>query len=194
MWWGGDGVAPPCPVGSQRCRLLRWNWVRWTRVGCSRLRGDGGEGGEVPACPVGSQWCRPPSPVPPPAVESGWSRRPSAVHRPYQQALVGVPRPAAGAPHRGADARPACTHSFWLSPAWLLGWKSLTIMPSCRMFSTNFSRCSSRWSNFSAMASSARSSACSSQRLKLGPALRFRLPDVHFRFLGGGQGLLGGGA
>lgn len=43
------------------------------------------------------------------------------------------------------------THSFWLSPAWLLGWKSLTMIPSCRMFSMNFSRCSSRLSNLSAM-------------------------------------------
>lgn len=112
-------------------------------------------------------------------MESGWSRTTPA-------GPSGVPRPAAGAPYRGADARPACTHSFWLSPAWLLGWKSLTMMPSCRMFSTNFSRCSSRWSNFSAMASSARPSACSSQLLKLGSALRFRLPDAHFRFLGEG--------
>lgn len=43
------------------------------------------------------------------------------------------------------------THSFWFRTAWLLGWKSLTMIPSCRMFSTNFSRCSSRLSNFSAI-------------------------------------------
>lgn len=43
------------------------------------------------------------------------------------------------------------SHSFWLSPAWLLGWKSLTMIPSCRIFSINFSRCSSRLSNFSAI-------------------------------------------
>ncbi len=43
------------------------------------------------------------------------------------------------------------THSFWLSPAWLLGWKSLTMIPNCRIFSINFSRCSSRLSNFSAI-------------------------------------------
>lgn len=42
-------------------------------------------------------------------------------------------------------------HSFWFSPAWLLGWKSLTMIPSCRMFSMNFSKCSSRLSNFSAI-------------------------------------------
>lgn len=42
-------------------------------------------------------------------------------------------------------------YSFWLSPVWLLGWKSLTMIPSCRIFSINFSRCSSRLSNFSAM-------------------------------------------
>lgn len=43
------------------------------------------------------------------------------------------------------------THSFWLRTAWLLGWKSLTMIPNCRIFSMNFSRCSSRLSNFSAI-------------------------------------------
>lgn len=58
-------------------------------------------------------------------------------------------------------------HNFWLSPAWLLGWKSLTIMPSCRMFSTNFSRCSSRESNFSAIAITAAFPHPTSGRLRM---------------------------
>lgn len=133
---------------------------------------------------------RPPRPHPPSKVRmelphGGVRMEPPPLRGPRTTPTgpSGVPRPAAGVPHRGADACPACTHSFWLSPAWLLGWKSLTMMPSCRMFSTNFSRCSSRWSNFSAMAGTARPSVCSSQRLELGPVLCFRLPDARFRFL-----------
>lgn len=61
-------------------------------------------------------------------------------------------------PFRGMAPR-GRPHSFWLRPAWLLGWKSLTMMPSCRMFSTNFSRCSSSESNFSDIAMAAPAAA-----------------------------------
>lgn len=89
----------------------------------------------------------------------------------------------------------AATHSFWLSPVWLLGWKSLTMMPSCRMFSTNFSRCSSRWSNFSAIGPARhhlRSRSPRSQVWACVPTSCFRPGLHHFRFLVGGASRPGG--
>lgn len=88
-----------------------------------------------------------------PGARRGTGRRgPGAAPRPRGAAPAPGPRGPSPLPERTRRRTRAATHSFWLSPAWLLGWKSLTMMPSCRMFSTNFSRCSSRWSNFSAMA------------------------------------------
>lgn len=127
--------------------------------------------------PVESVWNRPP-------VGSGWSPRGPGMNAKEPQ--WGPQGQRAGAPHSGADTRRAVTHSFWLSPAWLLGWKSLTMMPSCRMFSTNFSRCSSRWSNFSAIAGSTRLFATAPSDSDSTVLSRFRLPEPHFRFLEGG--------
>lgn len=82
----------------------------------------------------------------PPAKASGPLR-----HRATERGTApGAPRP--GPAHGRGPAEGRAPHSFWLRPVWLLGWKSLTMMPSWRMFSTNFSRCSSSESNFSAMA------------------------------------------
>ncbi len=47
------------------------------------------------------------------------------------------------------------TYSFWLSAVCPCGWKSLTIIPICRVFSTNRSSCSSNASNLSVMMMSA---------------------------------------
>lgn len=124
--WAHKNRSQQSRAGGRRAGNRR----RRARPGAQPGAGTGPRGGRG-AAPLGQA----PAPRAPPA-----SRAPPA-------RLPGPP----AAPQTPADSgRP--THSFWLRPAWLLGWKSLTMMPSCRMFSTNFSRCSSRWSNFSAMA------------------------------------------
>ena len=48
-----------------------------------------------------------------------------------------------------------CTYIFWLRTPWLPGWTSLTIIPICRVVSTNCSIVCSKRSNGSAALSSA---------------------------------------